>query len=97
MYDALYILVLAAAALLQLAFLTLVVLLLYRFLISKRIVNRQVVSVFIALAIVNGSLVLSAYLEGDRPLTARFFASYCLVVIGIGISAAYFTRKPEVK
>jgi uncharacterized BrkB/YihY/UPF0761 family membrane protein len=94
--DILYISVLIFAALLQVALLTLIVLLLYRFLINKNILKKQIVAVFIALTILNGSIGLSGYLGNDGPLTTAYFIGYCLAVGLVGMFTAYVTRPPEV-
>jgi hypothetical protein len=98
MGNAFYYLVLIVAALIQVAFLTLIVLLLYKLFINKRVVSKQSASVFAWITVVNGTIGVIGYFETkEAQLTPGYFIFYLIATIGIGILVAHITRSDEVK
>lgn len=98
MADTLYISVLIASALIEVAFFSLISLSLYKLFINRHVSTKQVVSVFASLAIVNGTIGVVGYLDtSDDKQPISYVICYCLAIIGLGMVVAHITHNPEAK
>jgi hypothetical protein len=98
MDNLIFICILLIAALIGVAFFTLLAIIFYKLMVKRQVLRRQIVSVFVSLAIIDALIgIITTLGSSNAGIPVWGFIFYCVSMTVIGMLIAYLSRSPAVK